>query len=158
MDELKRKRVGNYHHHGNPKHGLFHDNQKLFNLWQTMKSRCENPNREKYKDYGERGIRVCNEWQDASNFVLWALRNGYKDGLQLDRINNDGNYCPENCRFVTPKENSRNRRNTKFLVVNNEKRCVAEWSEITGISAYTIYWWIKKKGIEYAEKRLSEIA
>lgn len=101
---------------------------------------------------------MCNEWQDASNFVLWALRNGYKDGLQLDRINNDGNYCPENCRFVTPKENSRNRRNTKFLVVNNEKRCVAEWSEITGISAYTIYWWIKKKGIEYAEKRLSEIA
>ena len=158
MDELKRKRVGNYHHHGNPKHGLFHDNQKLFNLWQTMKSRCENPNREKYKDYGERGIRVCNEWQDASNFVLWALRNGYKDGLQLDRMNNDGNYCPENCRFVTPKENSRNRRNTKFLVVNNEKRCVAEWSEITRISAYTIYWWIRKKGIEYAEKRLSEIA
>ena len=158
MDALKRKRVGNYHHHGNPKHGLFHDNQKLFNLWQTMKSRCENPNREKYKDYGERGIRVCNEWKDASNFVLWALENGYKDGLQLDRIDNNGNYCPENCRFVTPKENSRNRRNTKFLVVNNEKRCVAEWSEITGISAYTIYWWIKKKGMKYAEKRLSEIA
>lgn len=158
MDKLKRKRVGNYHHHGNPKHGLFHDNQKLFNLWQTMKSRCENPNREKYKDYGKRGIRVCNEWQDVSNFVLWALENGYKDGLQLDRIDNNGNYCPENCRFVTPKENSRNRRNTKFLVVNNEKRCVAELSEITGISAYTIYWWVKKKGIKYAEKRLSEIA
>ena len=156
--ELKSCQKERYRHRGNVKHGLFHDNQKLFNLWQTMKSRCENQNRENYKDYGGRGIRLCDEWKDASNFVLWALRNGYKEGLQLDRIDNNGNYCPENCRFVTPKENSRNRRNTKFLVVNNEKRCVAEWSEITGISAYTIYWWIKKKGIEYAEKRLSGIA
>ena len=74
--------------------------------------------------------------------------------MQLDRKDNNGNYCPENCHFVTPKENSRNRRNTKFLVIENNKKCVAEWSEITGISQYTIYWWIKKKGIEYAENRI----
>lgn len=152
MTNLKEKRIGNYHHNGNLKHGLFRNNKELFNIWQTMKSRCENQNREKYKDYGGRGISVCEEWQTASNFVLWALNNGYKKGLQLDRKDNDGNYCPENCHFITPKENSRNRRNTKFLIVDGNKRCVAEWSEITNISAYTIYWWVREKGKEYAEK------
>lgn len=157
MTESKPKRSGKYHHNGNPKHRLFHDNAGLFNLWQTMKSRCENPRREKFKDYGDRGIKVCEEWQNASNFVLWALNNGYKKGLQLDRKNNDGDYCPNNCHFVTPKENSRNRRNTKFLVVENNKKCVAEWSEITGISPYTIYWWVREKGITYAEERLKNV-
>lgn len=158
MIELKPRRKGNYRRTGNVKHGLFHNNQKLFNLWQTMKSRCENPHREKYKNYGGRGVKLCDEWQDASRFVLWALEHGYKSGLQIDRIDVDGDYCPENCRFVTPKENSRNKRNNKFLVINNEKRCIAEWSEITGVSAYTIYWWVREKGVRYAEKRLEEIA
>lgn len=91
-----------------------------------MRNRCENPKREKYKDYGGRGIKVCDEWHNVSNFVSWALNNGYEKGLQLDRKDNNGNYCPENCHFVTPKENSRNRRNTKFLVIENNKKCVAE--------------------------------
>ena len=131
----------------------------LYRVWSGIKKRCFSKTEPAYPDYGGRGITVCNEWKnDYEKFLQWSLENGYKKGLTIDRIDNNGNYCPENCRFVTPKENSRNRRNTKFLVVNNEKRCVAEWSEITGISAYTIYWWIKKKGIEYAEKRLSGIA
>ena len=152
---LKTKRQGNYRHSGNPKHGLYAENPNLFNTWQTMKSRCENPNRDKYKDYGGRGIRLCEEWHKAENFVRWALANGYEPGLQIDRIDNDGDYCPENCRFVTPKQNSRNRRNTKILTVNGETKCVAEWSEVVGVSQYTIHWWIKKRGREYAEQRLS---
>ena len=157
MEELK-KQEGNYRHTGNLKHGLFVENKSLFNLWQTMKQRCENPKRTKYKDYGGRGIKVCDEWKTAENFIRWALNNGYEKGLQLDRINNDGDYCPNNCRWVTVKENCRNRRNTKWLTVGEEKKCVAEWSELLGISRFTIYWWIREKGIEYAEERIRCIA
>ena len=156
MSDLKPKRAGNYHHKGHIKHGLFAENKNLFNLWQTMKARCENPRREKYKDYGGRGIKVCEEWQNASAFVMWALVNGYAEGLQIDRIDNNGDYSPENCRFVTPKENSRNRRNTKRLAVNGEMVTVPAICEELGISPYTIYWWIRAKGREYAEKRLAE--
>lgn len=158
MDELKPNRHGNYHHNGNPKHGLYKENAALFNTWQTMKGRCENPNRLKYKDYGGRGIKVCEQWHEASNFIRWALKNGYKHGLQIDRINNDGDYCPENCRFVTPKENSRNRRNTKRLTANGVTKTVVEWCEQVGLSQYTVYDWIRKKGIAYAEQRVSEFA
>lgn len=158
MDELKPKRKGNYHHNGNPKHGLFRENPALFNVWQTMIGRCENSNRLKYKDYGGRGIKVCEEWHEAKNFVLWALGNGYEKGLQLDRIDNDGDYCPENCRFVTPKENSRNRRNTKRLTIEGETKTVVEWCEQLGVSQFTVYDWIRKKGVAYAERRISEIA
>lgn len=158
MAELKPKREGNYHHNGNPKHGLFRNNSALFNVWQTMIGRCENPNRSKYKDYGGRGIKVCDEWRTAKNFVIWALNNGYHPGLQIDRIDNNGNYCPENCRFVTPKKNSRNRRNTKRLTVKGETKTVVEWCEQLGVSQYTVYDWIRKKGYEYAEQRITEIA
>ena len=158
QNELKPNRSGNYHHNGNPKHGLYRDNAALFNVWQTMKSRCENPNRTKYKDYGGRGIKVCDEWHEASKFVLWALSHGYRKGLQLDRVDNDGDYCPENCRFVTPKENSRNRRNTKRLTVNGETKTIVEWCEQLGANQYTVYYWIREKGITYAERKMSEIA
>lgn len=158
VSELKPKRNGNFHHNGNQKHGLYRENKNLFNLWQTMKSRCENKNREKYKDYGARGITVCEEWHTASVFVKWALDNGYKAGLQLDRIDNNAGYSPQNCRWVTPKENSRNRRNAKMLTLNGETKCVAEWCETIGVSQFTVYWWIREKGVKYAEQRLSEIA
>ena len=137
-------------------HGYSADYPKLYNLWATMKSRCENPNRKKYQSYGARGICVCDEWHDAKNFCEWALANGYKDGLQLDRINNDGNYEPSNCRWVTPKENSRNRRNTQYLTINGETKSVAEWCESIDVSAFTVYWWIKKKGRKYAQQRVSK--
>ena len=156
MAELKR--VGNYHHKGNPKHNLYKNNKALFGLWQTMKTRCENPKRDNYERYGARGIMVCEELREARNFVEWAIKNGYKKGLQLDRIDNNKGYSPDNCRFVTPKENNRNRRNNKLLTVKGTTKCVAEWSEEMGISQFTIYWWIREKGEKYAEQRLSEIA
>ena len=138
------------------KHGACAENSKLYNLWRTMIHRCENDKRAKYKDYGARGICVCEEWHDVNTFMEWAFKNGYKEGLQLDRIDNDGNYEPSNCRWVTPKENSRNRRNTVYLTVNNETKCVSEWCESIEISPYTIYWWVKKWGKEYAEQRIKE--
>lgn len=137
-------------------HGAYQRNPRLYSVWVSMIHRCENPQRKKYKDYGARGIAVCKEWHEPNAFMDWAEDNGYAEGLQLDRINNDGNYEPTNCRWVTPKENSRNRRNTKLLTVNGETKCVAEWCEKIDISEFTIYWWIREKGKEYAEQRISE--
>ena len=123
-----------------------------------MLHRCNDPKRKKYKDYGGRGISVCPEWNDPNVFIDWAEQNGYEPGLQLDRIDNNGNYSPDNCRWLTPKENSRNRRNTVFLTVNGITKSVAEWCETLPISQYTVYWWVKEKGRTYAEQRLSAIA
>lgn len=153
MEELKP-----YQAYSHRIHGACCDYPELYGVWCSMKSRCENPNRQKFKDYGGRGISVCEKWHDSYEFVLWALLNGYRKGLQLDRINNDKGYSPENCRWVTPKENSRNRRNTKFLTVHGVRKCVSEWCETVDVSPFTVYYWIRKKGIDYAEQRLSEIA
>lgn len=142
----------------NWKHGACYRNPRLYSVWSTMMHRCYDEKREKYKDYGARGISVSEEWHDANAFIDWAIINGYKPGLQLDRKDNNGNYCPENCKWSTPKQNSRNHRNTKFLTVNGEKKCVAEWCETINVSPYTVYYWIRNKGVAYAEKRLSEIA
>ena len=79
-----------------------------------MKQRCLNRQYHHYKDYGGRGITVCNEWLEFIPFRDWALNNGYTEGLQINRIENDGNYEPSNCNFVTAKENCQNRRTTKL--------------------------------------------
>lgn len=90
-------------------HGMSH--HRLFNIWQSMKERCLNSNSSRYKDWGGRGITICDEWKNSSIvFFEWALNNGYADNLQIDRIDNDGDYGPSNCRFVTPSVNSSKRR------------------------------------------------
>lgn len=136
--------------------GFYKKDNRLYCVWKTMILRCEDEKREKYPAYGGRGIKVCEEWHDVGTFFQWALENGYKHGLQIDRIDNNGNYCPENCHWVTAKENSRNRRNTKYLTLYGETKSVAEWCETIPISAYTIYWWISKFGKEHAENKIIE--
>lgn len=158
MTETKLKRKGNYHHKGNPIHGLFKENKNLFNIWETMKQRCYNPKRHNYARYGGRGIVVCDEWLIAKNFVLWALDNGYKKGLQLDRIDNNKGYSPDNCRWVTAKKNAQNTRKNVTLTIKGVTNCVSEWSRICNVSPFTIYWWIKEKGENHAIERLSKIA
>lgn len=89
-------------------------NTTLYSVWLSMKQRCYNKNRPRYKDWGGRGIEVCEIWKkNFSCFYKWCLENGYNKRLQIDRIDNDGNYEPSNCRFITPKENSSNRRKRK---------------------------------------------
>lgn len=109
---------------------------KLYEVFKTMHRRCEAKTANRYAYYGGRGISVCPEWRDYDTFRDWALSNGYSDGLSLDRIDNDGDYCPENCRWSDMREQSNNRRNNVLTEVNGECRTTAEWARILGVS----YW------------------
>lgn len=103
----------------------------LHNLWHLIKLRCTDPNQDSYPDYGGRGISVFAVWSEKyESFRDYALAHGYQPGLQIDRYPNvDGNYEPGNIRFVTCKENNRNRRNTKFLTAFGETKSLAEWTD-----------------------------
>lgn len=117
-------------------HGL--GKSRLYNVWKTMRRRCNSPTANKYKNYGGRGIKVCNEWQEFPLFYEWAMANGYADNLTIDRIDNDGDYCPENCRWATNKEQARNRRSNHLITYQGETHTLIEWSEITGIPRHKL--------------------
>jgi len=104
----------------NIKHGEI--NTKLYNVWVSMKQRVLNLKATGYKDYGGRGIKVCNEWLEFIPFRDWALVNGYAEGLVFDRENPDGNYEPSNCRFLTMEESNRNKTNTITMEIANKIR------------------------------------
>lgn len=109
-------------------------NRRLYQVWRGMNARCYNINDNRYDRYGKRGIIVCEEWKDFDTFAKWALKNNYSDNLTLDRIDNNGNYEPSNCKWSTVKEQCRNR-STNILVEYNDKLItLKELSEIIGIS------------------------
>lgn len=121
---------------GKPKHGMSHS--RIYQIWSDMKQRCLNSKHKWYQSYGGRGITICDEWIDFLPFYNWAIENGYSDDLTIDRINNDGNYCPNNCRWATHKQQVHNsgvmdcRSNTGFVGIsqysekNRKKRYAAE--------------------------------
>ncbi len=112
---------------------------KLYHVWSSMKDRCMNQDCKQFEDYGGRGITVCKEWlDDFSAFQKWALANGYKEGLTIDRKNNDKGYSPDNCRWTDAKTQGNNKRNCRYITHNGKTKTVAEWSEITGISHDTL--------------------
>jgi len=90
------------------------EHKGVYNSWQNMKSRCLNPRHPKYYRYGGRGVKICKPWLNVKTFYEWALANGWEPGKTIDRIDNDGDYCPENCRWVSMSENSRKKRTTKI--------------------------------------------
>ena len=114
--------------------------QPLHVVWQGMIQRCTNKHHKNFDNYGGRGIRVCDEWRNSFKaFYEWAMANGYENKLTVDRIDVDGDYCPENCRLITMKEQANNRRNNRLLTYEGETHTLAEWSTITGISYSAIY-------------------
>lgn len=116
------------------KHGMF--GSRIYHIWDSMKARCYNRNHVAYKNYGGRGITVCDEWRyNFEVFYAWAMAHGYQDYLTIDRIDNNGNYCPENCRWATMLEQSANKRNVILLTVHGETKSISEWSRETNISA-----------------------
>lgn len=106
---------------------------KLYQVWYGMINRCKNTHHKFYHRYGGRGITVCEEWKNYETFAKWALESGYKEGLSLDRRNNDGNYEPLNCRWITMKKQHNNTSQNRFYTINGVTKSVAEWAEDYGI-------------------------
>lgn len=99
----------------------------LYRKWQDMKKRCYNPKVDRYKNYGLLGIRVCDEWKDDFlNFYNWSIENGWEEGLTIERKDNDKNYCPENCKYITHLEQHYNKKNTVFVTINGVKISLVE--------------------------------
>lgn len=113
-------------------------NKRLYYIWYSMKHRCCNPKDERYSRYGGRGITICNEWLNFDNFAKWALSNGYENNLSIDRINNNGNYEPSNCRWTNNKQQCRNRRTNIKTQYNGKEMTLIEISEITNIPHKTL--------------------
>lgn len=101
---------------------------KLRAVWRQMKRRCTSPKDDKYTSYGARGIRVCDEWQDFQVFYDWAVTAGYRPGLSIDRIDNDGPYAPENCRWADRATQSSNTRTNRRITAFGETKTMAEWA------------------------------
>ena len=119
----------------NLKHGM--KRTRIYGVWSAMKSRCMNPNRDQYEDYGGRGIKVCARWAESfENF--YADMGDPPRGHTLDRRDNDGDYCPENCQWSPRTTQGRNKRTTRMLTAGGETKSIAEWSEVSGIPLKTI--------------------
>lgn len=111
---------------------------KIYNIWRGMRDRTRHKSHKQYKDYGGRGITVCKEWDIFENFYNWAMANGYKEGLSIDRIDNDKGYNPENCKFSTIKEQANNKRNNHIITYNGESHNITQWATILGVSREVI--------------------
>lgn len=123
------------------KNNIIHNmsNTRLYRVWQGMKSRCYYKQNNRYKDYGGRGIKVCNEWiHDFTAFYEWAINNGYQDNLTIDRIDVDGNYELSNCRWITSRDQQRNKRTSNLYTINGETRCLSEWCEKLNLNYNTV--------------------
>lgn len=140
--------------------GLTIATTRIYRIWYETKRRCYNLKCIQYNNYGGRGITVCDEWRNNSaTFYNWAISNGYADNLTIDRKDNNGNYCPDNCRWLTQKEQQNNRRNNRLIEFNGETKTISEWGEKYNINynliAYRlkIGWTIEKALITPVHKK-----
>lgn len=118
-------------------HGL--TKTRIYKIYLGMKKRCYNKNYFQFQYYGGKGIRICDEWlNNFKSFYDWSIANNYNDTLTIDRINSNGNYCPENCRWVDKYVQANNKKTNKLITYNNETHTMKEWSKITGLTYSTI--------------------
>lgn len=134
--EVTKQRSTKHGHNSNGQVSL------TYHSWTGIIQRCTNINYIEYRYYGGRGITVCKRWRKFENFL--EDMGETPKGHQVDRINNDGNYCKSNCRWVTPKQNSRNRRNNHMLTFNGKTLCISAWSEVVNIASTTILMRIRR--------------
>lgn len=116
------------------RHGMSYE--PVYRIWGSMRARCQDVNHLQYPSYGGRGITVCERWQTFEHF--YADMGDRPDGMSLDRIDNDGPYSPENCRWATLIQQQRNTRRNRFLTLNGRTHCIAKWADLTGITYHTI--------------------
>lgn len=134
---LKHEIAINHYSNLNKQHRM--KGTKIYSKWLWMKARCYKEHTHGYKNYGGRGIKVCDEWlHNFKNFYDWAINNGYSDDLTIERIDTNGDYEPSNCKWITNLEQQNNKRNNRFIEYKGEKHTIAEWSRITGINKNTI--------------------
>jgi len=113
---------------------------RLYKIYKGMKQRCYNENTPAYIYYGNKGVSICSEWiDDFLNFKEWSAKNGYSDLATIDRINPNGNYCPENCRWVSPQKQQNNKLNSMFITIGEEKYTIAEWADKNKTNKQTLY-------------------
>lgn len=128
-------------------HGM--KNTRLYRVWCSMKERCNNPHNKSYKNYGARGIKVCNEWSvDFLSFHNWAMKNGYNENAKygectIDRIDIDFDYTPNNCRFVSLKEQNRNYSKNHIITYNGETMCFSDMADKYGVKRATALFRLK---------------
>lgn len=124
----------------------------LYKLWTSMKERCNNKNAENYKYYGEKGVKLCGEWnKNYESFRDWAIENGYAEGLTIDRINPEDGYTPENCRWATIEEQANNKTTNRYITIDGITKTLAQWAKESGNNYQTIWRRIAKNG--WDEKR-----
>lgn len=120
------------------RHGMYQT--RLYGCWEGMKSRCYCTTAGNYRNYGGRGITICDEWRDSfESFRDWALANGYADNLYIDRISSDGNYEPSNCRWVTMREQQNNKRNNKLIEFKGVVLTQSEWCDVLEIPFHVMH-------------------
>ena len=120
---------------------------RLYRIWKGIIQRTTNENSDSFKDYGGRGIGVCEEWEKSFEaFKAWALKNGYQENLTIGRIDNNKGYSPENCRWETRETQQRNTRKTHFITFQGKTQCITDWAKETGINRHTLYVRINQLG------------
>ena len=125
------------------KHGLEHT--RIYRIWRGMLNRCYNPRSNRYHRYGGRGITVCDEWKnDVKAFYDWALSSGYREELTIERKDNDGPYCPENCTWATVKEQLNHTSRNRFVTVGGITKTVSQWAEETGLTTGIVFGRLKR--------------
>lgn len=129
----------------------------LYKVWKDMHTRCENKNGDTYHRYGARGICVCSEWGTFENFRDWALETGYKQGLTIDRIDNDRGYSPSNCRWVNWSVQGNNRSTNHIVEYAGRRHNIMEWTKILGINYSTLWARIKRNDMRDFEAYFNNI-